>query len=216
VASWLSAQQYMHLVNNYSGAGLCYNFQPTYWDAGVEAVPDPYPLFQPGRLTKALLSIPTASLLRHCCLPGMPRLAAAAEQMGLVLTGTATAAAKAAVSASSGLGMLRRIWCGQLLRLRPHVMLSLLSASPPLQLLPAAPLMVSSDCSEVAASSEEGGDGAGSAPTAVGADEEGSKAAEPAAVLPPNRRRQGGSRQRIGRQLQRLGGLVGTVLLQLR
>jgi hypothetical protein len=43
----------------------------------------------------------------------------------------------------------------------------------------------------VAASSGQGGSGAGSAPTAVGADEEGSKAAEPAEVLPPSRREQG-------------------------
>jgi hypothetical protein len=202
----------MHLVRNYSN--LCYTFQPTYWDTAVEAVPDACPLFKTGSLAKTLLSTPAASLLRHCCLPGMPSLAAAAEQMGLAPAGTAAAAAKAAVSASSGMGMLQRIWCSQLMRLRPHVMLGLLAACPPVQMQPAAPVLVSSECSGVAASSRQGGGGAGSAPTAVGADEEGSKAAEPAAVLPPNRREQGGSRQRIGRQLQRLGRLVGRVLLQ--
>jgi hypothetical protein len=146
----------------------------------------------------------------------MPSLAAAAEQMGLAPAGTAAAAAKAAVSASSGMAMLQRIWCSQLMRLRPHVVLGLLAACRPMQSIwqLAAPVLVSSECSGVAASSGQGGGGAGSAPTAVGADEAGSKAAEPAAVLPPNRREQGGSRQRIGRQLQRLGRLVGRVLLR--
>jgi hypothetical protein len=212
--SWLSAGQYQHLVSNYGG--LCYSFQPTYWNTAVEAVPGAYPLFKPGSLAKALLSTPAASLLKHCCLPGMPSLAAAAEQMGLAPVGTAAAAAaaKAAASASSGMGMLQRIWCRQLMRLRPHVMLGLLAACPPMQMWPATPVLVSSECSGVAASSGQGGGGAGSAPTAVGADEEGSKAAEPAAVLPPSRREQGGSRQRIGRQLQHLGRLVGRVLLR--
>ncbi|WIA33621.1 hypothetical protein OEZ86_006744 [Tetradesmus obliquus] len=212
---WLSQQQYTYLVSHHSSAQLCYDFQPTYWDTAVEAVPHPFPLFAPGRLAKALLAVPPASLLRHCCLPGMPSLAAAAEQLGLAPAGAAAAAANAAASASSGMGMLRRIWCSQLLRLRPGVMLRLLAARALLQLQPAVPLLAGSACSsEVAVSSGQGGGGAGSAPTAVGADEEGSKAAEAAAVLPPSRRQQGGSRQRIiGRQLRRLGGLVGRALL---
>ncbi|WIA33632.1 hypothetical protein OEZ86_006755 [Tetradesmus obliquus] len=215
LAGWLSQQQYTHLLSHHSGAQLCYDFQPTYWDTAVEAVPHPFPLFAPGRLAKALLAVPPASLLRHCCLPGMPSLAAAAEQLGLAPAGATAAAAKAAASASSGMGMLRRIWCSQLLRLRPGVMLRLLAARALLRLQPAVPLLAGSACSsEVAASSGQGGGGAGSAPTAVGADEEGSKAAEAAAVLPPSRRQQGGSRQRIiGRQLRLLGGLVGRALL---
>jgi hypothetical protein len=213
ISSWISADQYMHLTSNYSG--LCYSFQPTYWDSAVQAVPDAFPLFRPGSLAKALLSTPAASLLRHCCLRGMPSLAAAAEQMGLAPAGTAAAAAKAAVSASSGMRMLQRIWCRQLMRLRPHVMLHMLAVSPPRTVQPAYTLLLAcSGCSEVAASSGQGGGGAGSAPTAVGADEEGSKTAAAAAVLPPNRREQGGGRQRIGRQLQRLGRMVGRVLLR--
>jgi hypothetical protein len=214
---WLTVNQFIYITTHYSSEQLGYDFLPTYWDTAVEAIAHPYPACPPGLLSKALLSISADSLLVRCCLAGMTDLAAAAEQMGLAPAGTAAAATKAAVSASSGMGMLRRIWCNQLLRLRPHVLLNLLAAAQPLQLQllqPAAvPMLAGSGCGEVAMSSGQGG--AGSARTAVGADAEGSKAAEPAAVLPPSRRKQGGSRQRIGRQLQRLGGLVGRVLLRL-
>jgi hypothetical protein len=215
---WLTVNQFIYITTRYSSEQLGYDFLPTYWDTAVEAIAHPYPACAPGLLSKALLGISSDSLLVHCCLIGMPDLAAAAEQMGLAPAGTAAAAAKAAASASSGMGMLRRIWCNQLLRLRPHVLLGLLVAARPLQLQlqPAAvPVLVGSMCGEVAMSSGQGGGGAGGARTAVGADAEGSKAAESAAVLPPSRRKQGGSRQRIGRQLQRLGGLVGRVLLRL-
>jgi hypothetical protein len=218
--SWLTAQEYVHVLSSYSSAVLYYGFEFTYWDTGVSAVCDDFPAFGRGCLAKALLNTSLANLLQHCCLSGMSGLAAAAEQLGLAPAGTAAAATKAAVSASDGMGMLWRIWCGQLLRLRPHVMLGLLAAAQPLQLQlqPAAvPVLVGCDCGELALSSsgQGGGGGAGAAPTAVGADAEGSRAAEPAAVLPPSRRKQGGSRQRIGRQLQRLGGLVRKVLRRL-
>jgi hypothetical protein len=210
----------VHVLSSYSSARLYFGFEFTYWDTGVSAVCDDFTVFGRGCLAKALLNTSLANLLQHCCLSGMSGLAAAAaEQLGLAPAGAAAAAAKAAVSASDGMGMLRRIWCGQLLRLRPHVMLGLLAAAQPLQLQlqPAAvPMLLGVGCGELALScGQGGGGGAGGALTAVGADAEGSRAAEPAAVLPPSRRKQGGSRHRIGRQLQRLGGLVRKVLLRL-
>jgi hypothetical protein len=154
LGTWLTTSQYLYVLSNYTHLGLCFTFQPSYWDTGVEAVPDAYPLLPPGWLAKALLHISAASLLKHCCLAGMADLAAAAEQLGLVPAGTAAAAAKEAVSASSGMGMLRRIWCNQLLRLRPHVLLNLLTEAQPLQLQPAAvPMLVAHECDELALSS---------------------------------------------------------------
>uniref|UniRef100_A0A383VDQ3 Uncharacterized protein n=1 Tax=Tetradesmus obliquus TaxID=3088 RepID=A0A383VDQ3_TETOB len=195
---WLSQQQYTYLVSHHSSAQLCYDFQPTYWDTAVEAVPHPFPLFAPGRLAKALLAVaasqPAAALLpaRHA----QPGSSSRAAGPGPSRCGSSGCQGSSQRQQRHG-------------HAAAHLVQPAAAAAARRDAAPAGGTRAAAGAAgsgpagwqrlqqRGGGSSGQGGGGAGSAPTAVGADEEGSKAAEAAAVLPPSRRQQGGSRQRI-------------------